>query len=133
MMDLAARLPPTAYARLAPSPVRKKHVVEMNDASHKIGSISTSSEASAVSTPSTASEPERTQDATCVARDAAKHGSTPWTMFALSAVGLMVGAFAVIGPEHVSVALAETLLTVGCLLVAALAGIVASDLSRNRQ
>ncbi len=54
-------------------------------------------------------------------------------MFALSAVGLMVGAFAVIGPEHVSVALAETLLTVGCLLVAALAGIVASDLSRDRQ
>jgi hypothetical protein len=133
MMDLAARLPATAYAHPVQLPVRKKHVVEMNDASHKIGSISPPSKASAVTTPSTLPEPERAQDTTCVAKDAAKHGGTPWAMFALSAVGLLVGAFAVIGPEHVSVAVAKTLLTVGCLLVAALAGIVASDLSRNRR
>lgn len=133
MMDLAARLPATAYAHPVPLPVRKKHVVEMNDASHKIGSISSSSKASAVSTPSTVPEPERAQDTTCVPKDAAKHGGAPWAMFALSAVGLLVGAFAVIGPEHVSVAVAKTLLTVGCLLVAALAGVVASDLSRDRR
>lgn len=132
MMDLAARLPATAYAHPVQLPVRKKHVVEMNDASHKIGSISSSSKASAVTTPSTVPEPERAQD-NCVAKDAAKHSGTPWAMFALSAIGLLVGAFAVIGPEHVSVAVAKTLLTVGCLLVAALAGIVASDLSRNRR
>ncbi len=53
-------------------------------------------------------------------------------MFALSVIGLLVGAFAVIGPEHVSMAVAKTLLTVGCVLLAALAGVVASDLSRNR-
>ncbi|WP_336597134.1 hypothetical protein [Paraburkholderia bengalensis] len=53
-------------------------------------------------------------------------------MFALSVAGLLVGIFAVVGPEHVSVAVAKTLLTVGCLLMAALAGVVASDLSRNR-
>jgi hypothetical protein len=133
MMDLAARLPATAYAHPVQLPVRKKHVVEMNDASHKIGSISSSSKASAVTTPSTLPEPERAQDTTCVAKDAAKHGGTPSAMFALSAVGLLVGAFAVIGPDHVSVAVAKTLLTVGCLLVAALAGVVAADLSRDRR
>lgn len=105
----------------------------MNDASHKIGSISSSSNAPAVTTPSTVPEPERAQDNACAAKDAAQHGGTPWAMFALSALGLLVGAFAVIGPEHVSVAVAKTLLTVGCLLVAALAGIVASDLSRERR
>ncbi|WP_313064212.1 hypothetical protein [Paraburkholderia sp. LEh10] len=83
--------------------------------------------------PSTVPELERAQHRACAAhRDAAKHGGTPWAMFALSVVGLMVGAFAVIGPEHVSMAVAKTLLTVGCLLAAALAGIVASDLSRDR-
>jgi hypothetical protein len=133
MMDLAARLPAMACAPPLQLSVRKKHVVEMNDASHKIGSISPQSKASAVTTPSTVPEPERAQDTSCVAKDAAKHGGTPWTMFALSAVGLLVGAFAVIGPEHVSVAVAKTLLTVGCLLVAALAGVVAADLSRDRR
>ena len=103
----------------------------MNDASHKIGSISPSSKAAAVSSPSTVPEPERAQDAGA-RKESAKHGGTPWAMFALSALGLLVGAFAVIGPEHVSVAVAKTLLTVGCLLVAALAGVVASDLSRER-
>jgi len=65
-------------------------------------------------------------------KDSARHGGTPWAMFALSVAGLLVGIFAVVGPEHVSVAVAKTLLTVGCLLMAALAGVVASDLSRNR-
>jgi hypothetical protein len=104
----------------------------MNDASHKIGSITSSSSAPAVTTPSTVPEPERAQDTSCAAPDAAQRSGTPWAMFALSAVGLLVGAFAVIGPEHVSMAVAKTLLTVGCLLVAALAGVVASDLSRDR-
>jgi len=105
----------------------------MNDASHKIGSLSSSSKAPAVTTPSTVPEPERAQDNACAAHnDAARHGGTPWAMIALSVVGLLVGAFAVIGPEHVSVAVAKTLLTVGCALLAALAGIVAADLSRNR-
>ena len=103
----------------------------MNDASHKISSISSSSKAPAVPTPSTVPEPERAQDA-CARKESAKHGGTTWAMFALSVIGLLVGAFAVIGPEHVSVAVAKTLLTVGCLLVAALAGVVASDLSRDR-
>ncbi|WP_239482927.1 hypothetical protein [Paraburkholderia sp. C35] len=85
-----------------------------------------------MTTPSTVPEPERAQDTACVAQDAAQRSGTPWAMFALSAVGLLVGAFAVIGPEHVSMAVAKTLLTVGCLLVAALAGVVASDLSRDR-
>ena len=104
----------------------------MNDASHKIASISSSSKTHAVPTPSTVPEQDRPQDLGPAARkDAAAHGGTPWTMIALSVVGLLVGAFAVIGPEHVSVAVAKTLLTVGCVLVAALAGIVASDLSRR--
>ncbi|CAD6546408.1 hypothetical protein LMG24235_04307 [Paraburkholderia sabiae] len=103
----------------------------MNDASHKIGSISSSSKTPAVPTPSTVPEPERAQDVSA-RKASASHGRTPWAMFALSALGLLVGAFAVIGPEHVSVAVAKTLLTVGCVLLAALAGVVASDLSRDR-
>jgi hypothetical protein len=104
----------------------------MNDASHKMSSISSSSNAPGVPTPSTAPERERAHDhAYAMHKDSAKHGGTPWTMFALSLIGLLVGIFAVIGPEHVSVAVAKTLLTVGCLLVAALAGVVASDLSRK--
>ncbi|MEP9328102.1 hypothetical protein PPMP20_33980 [Paraburkholderia phymatum] len=82
-------------------------------------------------TPPTVPKPERAQDA-WARKESAKHGGMPWAMFALSAIGLLVGVFAVIGPEHVSVAVAKTLLTVGCMLVAALAGVVASDLSRNR-
>ena len=104
----------------------------MNDASHKIGSISSSSKTVAVPAPSTLPEPERARGSAPARKDSAKHGGTPWALFALSVLGLLVGVFAVIGPEHVSVAVAKTLLTVGCLLVAALAGVVASDLSRDR-
>ncbi|MEI5996720.1 hypothetical protein H3V53_05735 [Paraburkholderia bengalensis] len=105
----------------------------MNDASHKMSSISSSSNAPAVTTPSTAAKRERAHDHPCAMhKDSARHGGTPWAMFALSVAGLLVGIFAVVGPEHVSVAVAKTLLTVGCLLMAALAGVVASDLSRNR-
>ncbi|MPW16401.1 hypothetical protein GCT13_05510 [Paraburkholderia sp. CNPSo 3157] len=105
----------------------------MNDASHKITSISSSSKTRAVPTPSIIPEQDNAQDAASAAReDKVAHGGTPWAMFALSAIGLLVGAFAVIGPEHVSMAVAKTLLTVGCLVVAALAGIVAADLSRRQ-
>jgi hypothetical protein len=105
----------------------------MNDASHKLKPISS---LSTHTVPNPSSIPD--QDAPADARPAAnaQHAPTesgaPWAMIALSVIGLAVGGFAVIGPEHVSMAVAETLLTVGCVLVAALAGIVASDLSRRR-
>lgn len=104
----------------------------MNDASHKISSISSSSKTHAVPTPSIVPEDKAQHAASAPREGNVAHGGTPWAMFALSAIGLLISAFAVIGPEHVSVAVAKTLLTVGCLVVAALAGIVAADLSRRR-
>ncbi|MEM5387162.1 hypothetical protein VSR68_26695 [Paraburkholderia phymatum] len=84
-------------------------------------------------TPSIIPDQDNARDAAPAAReDKVAHGGTPWAMFALSAIGLLVGTFAVIGPEHVSMAVAKTLLTVGCVVVAALAGIVAADLSRRQ-
>jgi hypothetical protein len=108
----------------------------MNDASHKLKPAPSSPTTRTVPNPS--GFPEQnvsadTRSATSSAHnDAAAESSTPWAMIALSVIGLAVGVFAVIGPEHVSVAVAKTLLTVGCVLVAALAGVVASDLSRRR-
>ena len=122
---------------MATLPIRKLYVVEMNDASHKLKPISSSPTTHIVPNPS--SIPDRdaaadTESAASTARQiaVAAESGTPWAMIALSVIGLAVGVFAVVGPEHVSVAVAKTLLTVGCVLVAALAGVVASDLSHRR-
>jgi hypothetical protein len=108
----------------------------MNDASHKLKPVSSSSITRTVPNPSGFPEQNVQADASSASpaarHDAAAESGAPWAMIALSVIGLAVGVFAVIGPEHVSVAVAKTLLTVGCVLVAALAGVVASDLSRRR-
>jgi len=113
----------------------------MNDASHKLKPISSSPITHTVPNPSSipdrdaAADNDSAASASSAARSkaaAAAEGGMPWAMIALSVAGLAVGVFAVVGPDHVSVAVAKTLLTVGCVLVAALAGVVASDLSRGR-
>jgi hypothetical protein len=105
----------------------------MNDASHNIGSITSSTKAHAVRSSSSLTDKNTCQDSGANAADKPRVKSRPpLALCALSASGLAAGLFAALGPAHVSVALAETLLTVGAVLIAALAGVVAADLTKHR-
>jgi hypothetical protein len=104
----------------------------MNDASHNIVSVHSSTKAHTVRSSSSLPDQNACEEGANAPDVQHVSGRLPWALCALSAGGLMAGLFAALGPTHVSVALAETLLTVGAVLVVALAGIVAADLVGHR-